>query len=76
MQEGVGVLNENKEKLESLKDSKVPKEQIMLDRLTRQRRGFVTNVIMIVNSVFEYGFRIEDKNGSGILSEEFFEQPI
>jgi hypothetical protein len=76
MQEGVGVLNENKEKLESLKDSKVPKEQIMLDRLTRQRRGFVTNVIMIVNSVFEYGFRIEDKNGSGILSEEFFEQSI
>ena len=48
-------------RMEAIKETKDPREQAKLEKLRSQRRDFVTNVVLIVNSFFEYGFRNQSK---------------
>jgi hypothetical protein len=68
IQEGLGVSDENSIKMAMIKESNDAKEQAQHEKLTSQRRDFVTNVVMIVNSVFEYGFRLTGQ-GQGSSDE-------
>lgn len=68
IQEGLGVSDENSIKMAKIKESNDAKEQAQHEKLTSQRRDFVTNVVMIVNSVFEYGFRLTGQ-GQGSSDE-------